>query len=107
MSISTNTFSILQLKVIKSLIEKFGGGGGGTAEYPPNGQLDDILAVAVPGATPSDPPIAVKWAPPTPGPQGPQGEQGEPGEVLAYVFDGGTPSTTFVFGPGFDCGGVS
>lgn len=41
-----------------------------------------------------------------PGPQGEQGVQGEQGEVLAYIFDGGAPDTVFVFGPGFDCGGV-
>jgi hypothetical protein len=26
---------------------------------------------------------------------------------VAYIFDGGTPSTNFSNGPAFDCGGVT
>jgi hypothetical protein len=43
------------------------------------------------------------------GPQGPQGEQGIQGEVIitSYIFDGGTPSSSYTQGPAFDCGGVN
>jgi hypothetical protein len=42
------------------------------------------------------------------GAAGPQGVQGEPGQVsiVAYVFDGGEPESSYSNGPAFDCGEV-
>jgi hypothetical protein len=31
---------------------------------------------------------------------------GPTGPVTAYVFDGGSPFTSYAVGPAFDCGGV-
>lgn len=36
-----------------------------------------------------------------------QGPAGAPGAVVAFNFDGGTPSSNYALGPAFDCGGVS
>jgi hypothetical protein len=33
--------------------------------------------------------------------------QGVAGTTVAYVFDGGSPSTSYSTGPAFDCGGVA
>ena len=53
------------------------------------------------------------------GPQGLQGLQGIPGvaantgatgpagELVAFVFDGGVPTSDYSVGPAFDCGGVT
>jgi hypothetical protein len=52
------------------------------------------------------------------GPTGPTGEgyvgrdgatgpTGPTGTVAPYIFDGGTPSSSYVVGPAFDCGGVT
>jgi hypothetical protein len=36
-----------------------------------------------------------------------QGPAGAPGPAVAFLFDGGSPSANYAFGPAFDCGGVS
>ena len=41
------------------------------------------------------------------GASGPQGPQGPAGPVLAYTFDGGSPTTNYSGGPAFDCGSVT
>lgn len=43
------------------------------------------------------------------GAQGIAGSQGASGEavVSSYVFDCGYPSTNYIIGPAFDCGGVT
>ena len=41
------------------------------------------------------------------GATGTQGPTGPTGPVTAYVFDGGTPFTSYATGPAFDCGGVT
>ncbi len=38
---------------------------------------------------------------------GPQGPQGPSGPITPYIFDGGSPSSTYFVGPAFDCGGVT
>ena len=43
----------------------------------------------------------------TQGPTGNVGSTGAQGPVSSYSFDGGSPSTNYVNGPGFNCGGVS
>ena len=42
-----------------------------------------------------------------PGDNGSPGEKGNTGEILAYTFDGGSPSSVYTAGPAFDCGGVN
>lgn len=47
------------------------------------------------------------WAGAAVGPIGATGATGAAGAITAYVFDGGTPSSTYTQGPAFDCGGVT
>jgi hypothetical protein len=39
--------------------------------------------------------------------QGVQGLQGPQSPVIPYIFEGGSPSSTYSVGPAFDCGGVT
>ena len=41
------------------------------------------------------------------GATGIQGPTGATGPVVPYIFDGGSPSSTYFVGPAFDCGGVT
>jgi hypothetical protein len=41
------------------------------------------------------------------GVDGATGPTGPTGTVAPYVFDGGTPTSSYVVGPAFDCGGVT
>ena len=45
------------------------------------------------------------------GPTGPSGggtgSTGPTGPVTSYIFDGGSPSSSYINGPAFDCGGVT
>lgn len=62
------------------------------------------------------------WVPPLSGPTGatgatgpigatgttgPIGPTGATGPVIPYIFDGGSPTSTYFVGPAFDCGGVT
>lgn len=41
------------------------------------------------------------------GPEGATGPTGATGAIVPYIFDGGTPFSTYYVGPAFDCGGVT
>lgn len=41
------------------------------------------------------------------GPVGATGPTGATGAIVPYIFDGGTPYSTYYVGPAFDCGGVT
>ena len=39
--------------------------------------------------------------------QGIQGVQGVQAAIVPYIFEGGSPTSTYSVGPAFDCGGVT
>lgn len=56
------------------------------------------------GATGATGPIGPTGATGSTGPEGPTGATGP---VIPYIFDGGSPTSTYFVGPAFDCGGVT
>ena len=80
-----------------------------------NGPIGPTGAVGPTGPSVTGPSVTGPTGPSVTGPTGPLGPSvtgpsvtGPTGPTApAYIFDGGLPSTTYVTGPAFDCGGVS
>ena len=74
-----------------------GSGSGGIGLQGPQGPTG--ANSTVPGPTGPQGPTGANST--VPGPTGPQGPTGP---VSSYIFDGGDATSTYVYGPAFDCG---
>lgn len=75
-----------------------GGGGGGIAGA--TGATGPTGATGIGSSGATGPAGAT-------GLQGATGQTGATGPITPYIFDGGTPFSTYFVGPAFDCGGVT